>query len=96
MCCAVSLSGDVSTMFGVFDAYPLTLERLRASGPRVLPASLLLAMGLHVLDGLLFLQANRVAHCDVKPDNVVVDDCGCCYIAGLGDAMTLVLLTVLW
>jgi serine/threonine protein kinase len=83
-------------MFGVFDAYPLTLERLRASGPRVLPASLLLAMGLHVLDGLLFLQANRVAHCDVKPDNVVVDDCGCCYIAGLGDAITLVLLTVLW
>jgi serine/threonine protein kinase len=53
-------------------------------------------MGLHVLDGLLFLQANRVAHCDVKPDNVVVDDCGCCYIAGLGDAITLVLLTVLW
>jgi serine/threonine protein kinase len=47
-------------------------------------------MGLHVLDGLLFLQANRIAHCDVKEDNVLVDACGCCYIADLGEAIELV------
>jgi hypothetical protein len=48
-------------MLSVFDAYPMTLQRMRAAGPPVLPAAQLLSMGLHVLDGLLFLQANRVA-----------------------------------
>jgi serine/threonine protein kinase len=81
---------DISTMFGVFDAYPMTLQRMRAAGPPVLPAPQLLTMGLQVLDGLLFLQANRIAHCDVKTDNVLVDDCGCCYIADLGEANELV------
>jgi serine/threonine protein kinase len=47
-------------------------------------------MGLHVLDGLLFLQTNRIAHCDIKDDNVLVDECGCCYIADLGEAIKLV------
>jgi serine/threonine protein kinase len=78
------------TMFGVFDAHPMTLKGLRAAGPPVLPAARLLTMGLHVLDGLLFLQANRIAHCDVKEDNVLVDECDCCYIADLGEAIELV------
>jgi serine/threonine protein kinase len=77
-------------MFGVFDAHPMTLKGLRATGPPVLPAARLLTMGLQVLDGLLFLQANRIAHCDVKEDNVLVDECGCCYIADLGEAIVLV------
>jgi serine/threonine protein kinase len=77
-------------MFGVFDAHPMTLKGLRATGPPVLPAPQLLTMGLHVLDGLLFLQANRIAHCDVKDDNVLVDECNCCYIADLGEAIELV------
>ncbi len=81
---------DTSTMFGVFDAHPMTLKGLRAAGPPVLPAAQLLTMGLHVLDGLLFLQANRIAHCDIKLDNVLVDACGCCYIADLGEAFELV------
>jgi hypothetical protein len=78
------------TMFGVFDAHPMTLRSLRATGPPVLPAPQLLTMGLHVLDGLLFLQTNRIAHCDIKDDNVLVDECGCCYIADLGEAIVLV------
>jgi serine/threonine protein kinase len=77
-------------MFGVFDAHPMTLKGLRAAGPPVLPGAQLLSMGLHVLDGLLFLQANRIAHCDVKEDNVLVDECGCCFIADLGEAFELV------
>jgi serine/threonine protein kinase len=77
-------------MFGVFDAHPTTLQRMRSAGPPVLPAAQLLTMGLHVLDGLLFLQANRIAHCDVKPNNILVDECSCCCIADLGEAIALV------
>ncbi len=78
------------TMFSVFDAHPMTLKGLRAAGPPVLPAAQLLTMGLQLLDGLLFLQANRIAHCDVRDDNVLVDECGCCFIGDLSAAVELV------
>ncbi len=47
-----------------------------------------------MLDGLLFLQANRIAHGDVKDDNVLVDERDCCCVADLGEAIVLVCVCV--
>jgi hypothetical protein len=54
-----------------------------------LPAALLLRAARDVLRGLVLMHAAGVAHCDVKPDNVMFDGAGAATLIDLGAATPL-------
>ncbi len=78
-------------MFAVFEYYPMNLntflERFDTADGFMSPA-VLLRLSLYIMDALLFLEANHIAHWDIKLDNFMVTACGVICLADLGEALS--------
>jgi len=61
-------------------------ERLRSSG--AIPVTEALQMVADAAEGLAYAESLRIVHCDIKPDNLMLDHHGTVKIADLGLAMT--------
>lgn len=77
------------------DTYYLSMElmhggsledRLRTSG--AIPVAETLKMVADAAEGLAYAESLRIVHCDIKPDNLMLDQHGTVKIADLGLAMT--------
>jgi serine/threonine protein kinase len=74
-------------MFAVFDAYPMDLTAYSQRFEGVFPPEVLLRLSLSILDSLMFLDENGIAHWDVKLDNFLMSSCGVAFLADLGEAL---------
>lgn len=74
-------------MFAVFEYYPLDLKAFLQRFDTYLSPTVLLRLALYILDALLFLESQNIAHWDIKLDNFMVTACGVICLADLGEAL---------
>jgi eukaryotic-like serine/threonine-protein kinase len=66
-----------------------TVRQALSSGPFAVPQ--LLRLGLHVLEALAMAEDAQIVHRDVKPENVIIDPSGDCWLLDFGIARHLTL-----
>ncbi len=87
VCAHVFVTGRISAIFAVFDAFPIDLESYLQEIPGILAPKVVLRLMASMLDGLMFLQQHDILHWDFKLNNVMVCPSGSCHIIDLGEAL---------